>query len=162
MPLIRWGRGRIVNVSSNGGYFAAPFLGPYAASKFALEGASDSLRRELRPWSIPVSVVEPGSIQTEIWEKGRSESERVQAALPEEGRALYASAFAAMDAYVDVTAGRAIPASKVADAIEHALTAAKPRTRYRVGADAKLTRLLSSVLPDRWLDAFVAKMVGLK
>jgi hypothetical protein len=86
----------------------------------------------------------------------------VQAALPEEGKALYAPAFAAMDAYVDATAGRAIPASKVADAIEHALTAAKPRTRYRVGTDAKLMRFLSSVLPDRWLDAFISKMVGLK
>jgi NAD(P)-dependent dehydrogenase (short-subunit alcohol dehydrogenase family) len=160
MPLIRLGGGRIVNVSSNGGYVAAPFLGPYSASKFALEGASDSLRRELRSFGISVSIVEPGSIQTEIWDKGRSESERVQAALPEEGKALYAPAFAAMDRYVDTTAGRAIPASKVANAIEHALTAARPRTRYRVGPDAKLMRFLSSVLPDRWLDAFISKMVG--
>jgi len=162
MPLVRKGGGRIVNVSSNGGYLAAPFLGPYAASKFAVEGASDSLRRELRAFGIQVSIVEPGSIQTEIWDKGRSESQRVQDALPPEGKTLYAPAFAAMDAYVDVTAGRAIPASKVADAIEHALTAAKPRTRYRVGADAKLTRWISSVLPDRWVDAFISRMVGLK
>ena len=161
MPLLRRGGGRIVNVSSNGGYVASPFLGPYSASKFAIEAISDSMRRELRRSGIEVSVIEPGSIQTEIWDKGRSESKRVQAALPDAGRALYADSFSAMEAYIDTTSGRAIPAEKVAKAIEHALTAKKPRTRYRVGTDAKLMKFLSSVLPDRWLDAFIARMVGL-
>jgi NAD(P)-dependent dehydrogenase (short-subunit alcohol dehydrogenase family) len=66
LPLVRRGGGRIVNVSSDSGYLAGPFLGPYTASKFALEGMSDCLRRELRAWRIPVSVIQPGSIETPI------------------------------------------------------------------------------------------------
>src|SRR3990172_8450526 len=67
LPLIRKGRGRIVNIGSIGGKMATPFLGPYAASKFAMEALTDSLRQELRPWDIHVAIVEPGSIATPIW-----------------------------------------------------------------------------------------------
>ena len=161
MPLVRRGNGRVVNVSSNGGYVASPFMGPYCASKFALEALSDSLRRELRPWRIPVSVIEPGSIETPIWGKGDEEKRRVEAGLPDEGRRLYADSFQRMGDYIQQTAGRAIPAERVAEAIEHALTAARPRTRYRVGTDAKIGRLLSWLLPDRWLDAALARMIGI-
>src|SRR5262245_29141737 len=66
---LRAGRGRIVNVSSIGGRVALPFLGPYAASKFGLEGVSDSLRRELRPQGVEVILVEPGGVKTPIWKK---------------------------------------------------------------------------------------------
>jgi NAD(P)-dependent dehydrogenase (short-subunit alcohol dehydrogenase family) len=162
LPLLRRGSGRIVNVSSNGGYLAGPFLGPYTASKFALEGMSDSLRRELRPWRIPVAVIEPGSIETPIWDKGRGETERVRRAIPEEGRRLYDRAFDSMQSYVSRTSSRAIPADAVARAIEHALTATRPRIRYRVGRDAVITRLLARFLPDRALDALVARLVGLR
>ena len=161
LPLLRRGGGRVVNVSSNGGYVASPFLGPYAASKFALEALSDSLRRELRTWNLPVSVIEPGSVETPIWEKGRGEAARVRAGLPEEARGLYAPALDRIEAYVAKTANRAIPADAVARAVEHALTAPRPRIRYRVGSDARLTRLLSRLLPDRALDAVLARMTGL-
>lgn len=67
LPLLRRARGRIVNMSSSGGLLALPFMGPYAASKFAMEAISDSLRVELKPWGISVSVVEPGAIATPIW-----------------------------------------------------------------------------------------------
>jgi NAD(P)-dependent dehydrogenase (short-subunit alcohol dehydrogenase family) len=161
LPLVRRGGGRIVNVSSDSGYLAGPFLGPYTASKFALEGMSDCLRRELRAWRIPVSVIQPGSIETPIWDKGRGETERVRSAIPEEGRRLYGQAFDTMQTYVSKASSRAIPADQVARAIEHALTAARPRTRYRVGRDATITRLLTRFLPDRAVDAFVARMTGL-
>src|SRR3989449_205443 len=69
LPLLKAARGRIVNISSVAGRGALPFMGPYAASKFALEGASDSLRRELRPFGVRVIVVQPGSVQSRIWEK---------------------------------------------------------------------------------------------
>jgi NAD(P)-dependent dehydrogenase (short-subunit alcohol dehydrogenase family) len=161
LPLVRRGGGRIVNVSSDSGYLAGPFLGPYTASKFALEGMSDCLRRELRAWRIPVSVIQPGSIETPIWDKGRGETERVRSAIPEEGRRLYGQAFDTMQTYVSKASSRAIPADQVARAIEHALTAARPRTRYRVGRDATITRMLTRFLPDRAVDAFVARMTGL-
>src|SRR5688500_3137446 len=67
IPMLRTSRGRIVNIGSIGGRVALPMLGPYAASKHAIEGVSDSLRRELPPWGIEVSVVRPGPIATEIW-----------------------------------------------------------------------------------------------
>ena len=70
LPNIREAKGRIVNVSSIGGRIALPLVGPYAASKVGLEAVSDSLRRELRPWGIHVSVIEPGAVVTPIWEKG--------------------------------------------------------------------------------------------
>jgi NAD(P)-dependent dehydrogenase (short-subunit alcohol dehydrogenase family) len=160
LPLVRRGGGRIVNVSSDSGYLAAPFLGPYTASKFALEGMSDCLRRELRAWRIPVSVIQPGSIETPIWDKGRGETERVRSAIPEEGRRLYGQAFDTIQTYVSEASSRAIPADQVARAIEHALTAPRPRTRYRVGRDARISRLLTRFLPDRAVDAFVARMIG--
>src|SRR2546427_671557 len=69
LPLLKAARGRIVNISSAAGRGCLPFLGPYAASKFALEGASDSLRRELLPFGVRVIVVQPGSVQSRIWEK---------------------------------------------------------------------------------------------
>ena len=71
LPLLRETRGRIVNISSIDGRIATPLLGPYVASKFALEGLSDALRRELRPWGIQITLIEPGAIKTRIWEKGR-------------------------------------------------------------------------------------------
>jgi len=161
LPLVRRGGGRLVNVSSDGGYIASPFLGPYAASKFALEALSDALRRELRTWNVPVSVIEPGSIETPIWEKGRGEAARVRAGLPEEARRLYGPALERIEAYFAKAANRAIPADAVARAVEHALTAPRPRIRYRVGSDARLDRLLSRILPDRALDALLARMTGL-
>ncbi|HEY7923524.1 MAG TPA: SDR family oxidoreductase, partial [Vicinamibacteria bacterium] len=70
LPVLRRARGRIVFVGSIAGRSALPFLGPYAASKHALEAIADSLRVELRPWGIHVAIVEPGSIRTPIWTRG--------------------------------------------------------------------------------------------
>jgi NAD(P)-dependent dehydrogenase (short-subunit alcohol dehydrogenase family) len=71
LPLLREGKGRIVNMGSISGLIAFPFLGPYAATKFAMEAISDSLRQELRPWGIGVSVIEPGNVATPLWDKSR-------------------------------------------------------------------------------------------
>src|SRR3972149_6942761 len=78
LPLLRKGRGRIVNVGSIAGKFATPFLGPYTASKHAMEGLSDALRQELRPWGIHVALVEPGSIATPIWQKGQANANEIE------------------------------------------------------------------------------------
>ena len=74
LPMLRPSRGRIVNIGSIGGRVAAPMLGPYAASKHAMEGLTDSLRRELRPSGIEVSIIRPGPIATEIWERGNTKA----------------------------------------------------------------------------------------
>ena len=72
LALIRKARGRVVNIGSVSGKMATPFVGPYAASKFAMEALTDALRCELRPWGIQVAIVEPGSIATPIWEDRKS------------------------------------------------------------------------------------------
>ncbi|MCZ6785471.1 MAG: SDR family oxidoreductase, partial [Proteobacteria bacterium] len=131
LPLVRQGRGRIVNVSSMGGFVSNAFLGAYNASKFGMEAISDSLRRELRPWKIPVSVVQPGSIDTEIWSKGDTYSQKLIAGLDGRAKALYGDAIIAMVRFIDTRAKSAIPAGVAARTIRRALTARRPRTRYR-------------------------------
>jgi NAD(P)-dependent dehydrogenase (short-subunit alcohol dehydrogenase family) len=156
IPLLRTARGRIVNIGSIGGRVALPMLGPYAASKHAIEGFSDSLRRELRPWGIEVSVVRPGPIATEIWERGSTTADELLERMPE-AEVNYGPAIAAGRASAAKRAEEAVPPSTVADVVAHALTAGKPRTRYLVGRQAKVMAGLSAVLPDRWLDALLER-----
>jgi NAD(P)-dependent dehydrogenase (short-subunit alcohol dehydrogenase family) len=157
LGLIRAGRGRIVNVSSIGGRIALPFAGPYAASKFGIEAVSDSLRRELRPWGIEVSVIEPGSVATKIWDKGTAKARELSENLPAEGVELYGGAIAKMQKLAAETAARGMPPEEVAKDVAHALTAAKPKTRYLVGRDAKMRARVSALVSDRTFDRLVAR-----
>ncbi len=149
LPLLRSGPGRIVNISSVSGRLASPFVGPYCASKFALEALSDSLRVELNPWRIPVSVVEPGVINTPIWQKSLAANASVLDDMPEESRQLYGREVAAMQQFARSAKG--LEPEAVARVVVRALTAANPKTRYVVGTDARLGVLLSR-LPDRVRD----------
>ncbi len=161
LPLVRKGKGRIVFVTSIGGIFAAPIIGPYAASKFALEALGDSLRVELRPFGIGVSMVEPGAVATEIFAKSRRLADEIIGRGPDEGRERYeAMARAVVDRF-DGSERQALPPDRVARKIEHALLSARPKTRYLVGADARVIALLSRILPDRWRDALVVRLFGL-
>ena len=157
LPLLRSARGRIVNIGSIGGRVALPLLGPYAASKHAMEGLSDSLRRELRPAGIEVSLIRPGPIATEIWERGNTTADELLARMPgvEEH---YGATIAASRAWAAQRAGEAIPPSVVAGVVAEALTAERPRTRYLVGPRAKLMVRLREVLPDRWFDALIERL----
>jgi len=90
LPRLRKTRGRIVFISSVNGKLSMPMLGAYAASKFALEAAADAMRMELRPWHIPVIVVEPSQTDTDMWRTADTMVEETEAALTPEHRALYA------------------------------------------------------------------------
>jgi NAD(P)-dependent dehydrogenase (short-subunit alcohol dehydrogenase family) len=161
MPLLRRARGRIVFVSSIGGRVSGPIIGPYGASKFALEALADALRMELRPWGMQVSVIEPGAIKTEIFAKARKLADEIVERLSPEARERYEEAARKV---VDTFSGlerQALPADRAAQAIEHALTAARPKTRYLVGRDARAQALLARLLPDRWLDAVRVRFYGL-
>jgi NAD(P)-dependent dehydrogenase (short-subunit alcohol dehydrogenase family) len=160
LPLLRRARGRVVNVGSIGGRVALPFLGPYAASKFAMEGLSDSLRRELAPLGVGVSVVRPGAIATSIWESGNAAADEVLQSMPREAIEIYGEAADRTRAAAQKRADGAIPASAVADVVRHALTAERPRTRYLVGRTAKVMATLAKVLPDRAMDALIARSLG--
>ena len=91
LPLLRQAQGRIINMSSVSGRVATPFLGPYAASKFALEALSDSMRLELMPWDINVSVIERGPISTPIWTKSIEATKLMIDKLPKKAKVLYLS-----------------------------------------------------------------------
>ena len=158
---IRQGRGRIVFIGSVSGKMATPFLGPYCASKHAMEALSDSLRQELRPWRIDVALVEPGNIATPIWQKGLAEADEQERNLPEEAIMRYGKAINALRDAARKCEGAGIPADRVAKVVEHALTSGRPRTRYIVGFDATVQRILSAVVPDRTLDRLVAMQLKL-
>ena len=161
LPLIRAGRGRIVNMGSISGRMATPFTGAYAASKFALEALTDALRLELAPWGISVSIVEPGAVATPIWEKSARTAEAMLGSVQPEALVLYAEAIEAVKRTAANAAKRAVDPVDVARSVEHALTAARPRTRYVVGREAKFRAAMALFVPDRVRDNLVAKAMGL-
>lgn len=153
---LRRASGRIVFISSIGGRIAFPLNGAYHAAKFGVEAIGDVFRQELRPWGVSVSIVEPGSIDTPIWERGSANAEEIEARAHPEQEALYGKAIASFRQVVEDLADRGIPPEKVAEEIAHALEARRPRTRYLVGLDAKLQARLKAVIPDRVFDRIVA------
>jgi len=161
LPLIRAARGRIVNMGSIAGRLATPFSGAYGASKFALEALTDALRLELAPWGISVSIIEPGAVATPIWEKGKKNGAAMLAAAPPEALVLYAEALEAFKRNSEHAAKNAADPMDVARAVEHALTAAKPKTRYVVGRQARIGAAMALLVPDRMRDTMVAKAMRL-
>jgi NAD(P)-dependent dehydrogenase (short-subunit alcohol dehydrogenase family) len=161
LPLLRKGEepGRIVFITSIGGRVAYPFMSPYNASKFALEGFADSLRREIRPWKMKVIVIEPGSIATEIWRKADEATDEVLKKMPKQAQKQYGEALGGFAALTTETAERGIPPSKVATVIRKALTRPYPDTRYRVGMDARMSFVMSRVLGNRLFDRLVARLM---
>jgi NAD(P)-dependent dehydrogenase (short-subunit alcohol dehydrogenase family) len=160
LPHLRKARGRIVNISSIGGRVAIPLVGPYAASKFALEGMSDSLRRELRPWGMHVALIEPGAVATPIWTKGVEQAQELERDAPAEVRERYGEVIDALRKESAKFATEGSPPQDVAEAVAHALTASKPKTRYLVGRDAKMRGPMAKVMPDRMMDAAIARALG--
>jgi NAD(P)-dependent dehydrogenase (short-subunit alcohol dehydrogenase family) len=161
LGLLRRDKGRVVNISSIGGRIALPLVGPYAASKFALEAVSDSLRREVRNQGVEVIVVEPGAIKTPIWGKGNAAAEEMLSEAPPEAEQLYGDMIRAIRAEtVKIEEERGLPPSAVAEVVGEALTASKPKTRYLVGRDAKMRAALAKRLPDRVMDSLIGRALS--
>ena len=160
LPFIRAASGRIVFIGSIGGRIATMLMGPYNASKFAIEAIGESLRSELHAWGISVSVVEPGAIRTPIWDKGRQQADRLERALPEEARTRYARHIAAIRKAIEMPDRQGANPDKVAAAVEQALFSSRPKTRYLVGTDARVQALLVRWLPDRPREAIVRRFAG--
>jgi NAD(P)-dependent dehydrogenase (short-subunit alcohol dehydrogenase family) len=158
LPAVRAARGRIVFISSIGGRVAFPLTGAYHAAKFGIEAVGDVFRQELRPWGISVSIVEPGSIDTPIWERGERTADEI--GTPER-EALYGKVVERYRKVVRETAERGIPPERAAKAIEHALTANRPRARYLVGLEAKLTARAKLLLPTPIFDRIIARQMNL-
>jgi NAD(P)-dependent dehydrogenase (short-subunit alcohol dehydrogenase family) len=161
LPALRRARGRIVNVSSIGGRVALPLVGAYNASKFGLEGLSDALRRELRPFGVDVILIEPGGVKTPIWTKSTQTADEMLEDVPAEVRRLYGKLIEAVRTRTQKIARETgCDPREVAEAIGTALTANRPRTRYLVGRDAKLRARMAKVLPDRVMDRMIVRALG--
>jgi NAD(P)-dependent dehydrogenase (short-subunit alcohol dehydrogenase family) len=158
--LLRTSRGRIVNIGSVSGILAAPALGPYCMSKFALEAMSDTLRLELRPWGVRVIHFQPGQIASEIWDKGIRASRSVIEAAPSEMTDLYQPLIDAMTRVGEIASRDAKPAEVVARDVVRAFTSRRPRARYCMGHQAWTQKIVSR-LPTRWRDALLARSLRL-
>jgi len=147
--------GRIVMISSVGGRNASPFVGPYNASKFGLEGLSESLRRELMLFGIDVIIVAPGSVATPIWDK----AEKLD--LAQYDNTPYMKPLANVKDFMLELGRKGFPPEKLGEAVYVALTTAKPKTRYQVSPQPLLD-FLQVALPKRLVDRVVARQVGLR
>lgn len=158
LPALRRARGRIVFLSSVGGRVAMAFTAAYAASKHAIEAFGDALRVELHSSGIQVALLEPGSVATPIWDKGRAEAERVR--IPPELEGIYGHVPAAMDKVLEDTARRGVPPEMVAETIERALTERRVKARYVVGRDARVMLAVRRLLPDLVFDRVARRVLG--
>lgn len=147
--------GRIVMISSVGGRNGSPFVGPYSASKFALEGYSQSLRRELMLYGIDVIVIGPGAIATPIWDKAEGED------LKRFSNTDYAPAVERVADYMLAQGKQGLPPSDVGDLVWHCLTDPKPKVRYEILRKPLMDAALPRMLPPRMVDNIIAKRLGL-
>lgn len=161
LPLLRQGKGRIINMGSIAGLTTMPLMGPYSASKFALEAITDALRLEVQQWGVHVSIIEPGAIATPIWNKSTIEAAEREAMMGDELRSSYKPLIAAVRKVVGEASKRAISVDAVAKVVQEALTASTPKTRYLVGTDAKLRAVMAKLLPDRTSDRLLSWLLKL-
>jgi len=146
--------GRIVNISSVAGKVGGPFLGAYAASKHAVEGLSESLRRELMLYGIDVVIIGPGAVATPIWDKSDARGVDEYAATD------YGQFASRFKAYVIKNGRKGLPAEDIGRLIHKALTVSKPRVRYAIVPKLLADWLLPRWLPSRFLDRTIAKSIG--
>lgn len=157
LPLLRKAPGRIVNIGSISGKVVPPFLGAYAASKFALEALTDALRLELRRWRIAVSIVEPDRVTTPIWDKLLTTAREQIEDVPPAIRHLYEEDFRSLRRASHRMDKTGMPVQRVVRAVRHALCAKRPKTRYPVGLRTHLAFWAARHLPDRLRDRFMLR-----
>jgi NAD(P)-dependent dehydrogenase (short-subunit alcohol dehydrogenase family) len=161
LPLLRRTKGRIINISSTSGLNAVPLLGPYAASKFALEALSDSLRVELRPWGIKVIVIEPGRITTPIWDRSLAVADAWLAEAPPSIFDLYGSYIPYLRDWAISAGKRGLPVQRVSDVIVRALTVPDPKARYLIVGYPRAVVFLLRLAPTGLRDRLIARRLGI-
>jgi len=162
LPLVRQARGRIVNISSEAVLAVAPFHGPYSASKLAVNGISEALRRELKPLGVQVSVIIAGSINTPIWEKGAEMSEQVTRRQPPEANELYGKPYNKVREFFMQMGRRGIAPDAVARVIAHALVSKRAKHYYLVGRDAHIFNLMKIIVPEPLHDWISLRIMGIE
>ncbi|MGO9155925.1 SDR family oxidoreductase [Mycobacterium sp.] len=155
LPALLRSSGTVVNISSVGGKVALPTYGAYAGTKFALEAASDSLRREVADLGVRVVVVEPGAVRTEMLERGVANADRLRADMTTDQLERYGDLVVAISEQARSFGKHGVSAERAGKVIANAATAPRPRTRYTIGRDAAILVRLARVLSDRFLDRMV-------
>lgn len=149
-PLLLESKGRIIMMSSNSGFFASPFFGPYNSSKFALEGYSDSLRRELALFGVKVVIIQPGRIKTPIWDKGEDLLHKFDGTM-------FENFIRELGTYaIEKGKNDSLDPNEVAKLVFEGLTKEKPKTRYMIVPDKFRNRMLK-ILPDKMIDKIILK-----
>ena len=148
-------KGRIVMISSVAGKNGNPLTPAYAASKHAIEGLSESLRRELMLFGIDVVIVAPGPVKTPIWVKGQQDVD-----MSRYQNSPYLPALQKVSAYMAHLDSIGLPAEKIAEVVYDALTLPKPKVRYQIAPDP-MRHLMTKYLPKRMVDRIIAKRLGL-
>lgn len=160
LPIIRETRGKIVNVSSISGRVSSPFLSAYSSSKFALEALSDSLRQELAPFGVKVVLVEPGPIQSEIWNKGFENKDRPEVYCNPDRFMIYENRMKRFQKIVSFIAETSIPAINVSRKVAKAIESSNPPIRIIVAALRSRVEMQTGMwLPARIYDKLVAKVL---
>jgi len=162
MPLLRAGKGRIINISSNNGFLSFPYMGVYCATKFALEAISDALRLELKKWNIPVIVINPDKITSRMWQKSIQKSDDSFYKLKKEAEDAYGDSYRKFIAAIGKIEGKALSPIIVAKSVRRALNSPNPKTRYLPGFEAKITFLISKFFPKKLLNYLILKELNLK
>ena len=156
IPLLRKNKGRIINIGSTSSFLSFPGASAYAGSKFAVRAITDSLRLELNPFGVSVSLVAPGAIESEIWKKSKSYKEKLRKNISPQIINDYKTVINFGDKLLEKV--KPIPADEVAKSVEHALTAKKPKRYYYVGADCKGVVKFSK-LPMSLTDKILLKQI---
>jgi len=162
LPLLRRAHGRIINMSSTSGLNAMPAIGPYAASKFALEALSDSLRVELRHLGVKVILVEPGPIFTPIWERSLAVADAWLAEAPPALDDLYGDIVPVVRDWALSAERRGLPVERVSEAVAHALMVPKPKARYLIVGYPRLFVYLLRLAPVGLRDRMIARRMERK
>lgn len=152
IPFIRKGQGRIINIGSSSGRVVYPFMGIYAATKFAMLAFSDGLRMELKPWDIPVSLIEPGAIATPLWDKTLENSKTKFQHLPEEQLSHYQDMLTQAQRVTENVMRNAASVDSVTKVIDKIVKSKNPRPYYKVGRLVRVPLLLSHILPAKLFD----------
>ncbi len=150
------GAGRILNVSSLGGRLTLPFFGAYNATKYAVESMSDALRRELGPFGVDVVLIEPGPVRSDFAARTMETiAEHANASSP------YAAIYARAEEIRAQTDAMSVTPAETSRAIVHAIESRRPRVRYLVPRRLALALAMAALLPTRWIDAVLRRMLGL-
>ncbi|MCG8451226.1 MAG: SDR family oxidoreductase [Pirellulales bacterium] len=160
LPLLRKTQGRVINMSSMNGKMALPMVGAYSASKFALEALSDTLRVELRPWQISISLIRPGQVRTSIFDKARDHLQIHSGKIPEELKRGYDEMYARAGSFNERGAKAMTSPEQVARVVLRALNAKRPKTHYTVGIDAHGMQYAKWLTPQRLVDHALARVMG--